>query len=419
VQVLLAGALLLALGVFGALWFTKSKPSPVTMAAEPVAAIEPESSAKVSPVTSSPASADLAAQPQAALPPSPAIAALPKGFVAGSPQAQAWTRTLVTNLTQLDPKLQNATPELSEWWRNQYNLLKNSGPDGASAIREFLARNEDISFAGLPDSVGFSSLRMAMLDALGAIGGQAGIDGLLEALHTTAVPGEIAQLSHHLETLAPSQYRQELLDASRAVLAQAQAGDLKSIDVGSLFQVLAKYGGADAVPNFQAAGETWKSYAAIALGNLPDGAGVPALLELARTSSGQTTVAVWPMVAEHAATSDDARNLLLEAVREGNVPAMAWPDLARALGGHDFHINSPPATLPPNISYNNSHSWSFQQTSEQFIGVVNVARLSVQEINTRIGLIDQVSGFNPPEAARVALAAGRNTLLEELQRRPK
>jgi len=50
----------------------------------------------------------------------------------------------------------------------------------------------------------------------------------------------------------------------------------------------------------ETAGDKWKSYAAIALGNLPDGAGVPALIELARNSSGTTLAAAWPMVAERA-----------------------------------------------------------------------------------------------------------------------
>src|SRR6185503_5188107 len=100
---------------------------------------------------------------------------------AGSPLAVARARTLVTRLTQLDPKLQNVTPELIAAWRGNYDALKNSGADGISAIREFLARNEDISFGGLTgkDSLGFSSLRIAMLDALASIGGQQAIDGLL------------------------------------------------------------------------------------------------------------------------------------------------------------------------------------------------------------------------------------------------
>ena len=419
--VLIAGALLLALGVFVLLRFTKSERPPVAGAAEPTAAVESESSATLSPRTSTPAADDLAARAPAPPPPPKAVRESVPGIVAGSPEALTRTRTLVTNLTQLDPKLQNVTPEVAAWWRRQYEALKNSGPDGIAAIREFMARNEDISFAGLSgkESVGYPSLRLAMLDALASIGGQTGIESLLDVLHTTALPSEIAQLAQHLDTLAPSQYRQELLDSSRAVLAHAQAGELKDYDVGSLFQVLGKYGGADAVASFQTAGGRWQSYAAIALGNLPDGAGVPALLELARNSSGPTSAAAWPMVAERAATSDDARNALVEAVRAGTFPESSWPDLARALGGHEYHIIAPPATMPTDISYNNSFSWHFQETGEQFMAVVNVARLSAQEINTRLTLIDQLNGLNPPDAARAALATGRTALVNELQRRPK
>jgi len=411
VPLIVAGALLLALGVFVLLRFSKGEPPPVSAAAEP------ESNGTVSPMTNTPASADPAARPPATLPRLRAV----RESVVGAPMTLAGARTLVTNLTQLDPKLQNVTPELIAWWRGQFEALKNSGTDGVSAIREFLARNEDVSFDSLTgkESVGYSSLRMAMLDALASIGGQAGIDGLLDVLHTTALPAEIAQLAQHLDTLAPSQYRQELVDSSRAVLAHAQTGDLKDYDVGSLFQVLAKYGGADAVANFQTAGDKWKSYAAIALGNLPDGVGIPALLEVARNSSGPTSAAAWPMVAERAATSDEARNALLDAVRAGTLPESVWPDLARALGGQEYHITAPPATMPANVSYDYSSSWHFPETGEHFIAVVNVASLSAQEINTRLNLIDELYVLNPPDVARVTLANGRKALVSELQRRSK
>ena len=75
--------------------------------------------------------------------------------------------------------------------------------------------------------------------------------------------------------------------------------------------------------------------------------------------------------------------------------------------------------MPANISYDYSFSWSFQQTGEHFMAVVNVASLSAQEINTRLSLIDQLNGLNPPDAARAALATGRSALVNELQRRPK
>src|SRR6185503_17780575 len=67
--VLFAGALLLALGAFVLLRFSKGEPPPVAGAAEPAAAVEPESNATVSPVTNTPAPADLAARPPVTSPP--------------------------------------------------------------------------------------------------------------------------------------------------------------------------------------------------------------------------------------------------------------------------------------------------------------------------------------------------------------
>src|SRR5258706_3744883 len=107
VPLIVAGALLLALGVFVLFRFSKGKPLPVSTAAEP------ESNGTVSPMTSSPVSADPAARPPATLPRLRAV----RESVAGAPMTLAGARTLVTNLTQLDPQLQNVTPELIAWWR--------------------------------------------------------------------------------------------------------------------------------------------------------------------------------------------------------------------------------------------------------------------------------------------------------------
>jgi hypothetical protein len=406
--VIFAVALLLALGVFVLLWFSKGE-RPASSAELPAGA-EQESNSTVSSVTNTPASGDLATRPRKTV-------RERAGNAAGNASGLAGAWTLITNLTQLDPKMQNVTPELIASWRRDYDTLKKSGADGIAAIREFLARNQDISFAELKDSVGYSSLRIAMLDALASIGGQQAIDGLLDVLHTTALPAEIGQLAQNLETLAPSQYRQELLDSSRTLLVNAQSGELKDYDVGSLFQVLTKYGGAEALGNIQTAGGKWKSYAAIALGNLPEDVGVPALIDLARNSSGAASAAAWPMVAERAGTSDQARNALIDAARAGTVPDSAWSDVARVLGGHEYHITAVPATMPPNISFDYSSSWHFPETGEHFMAVVNVGSLTSQEINTRLNLVDQLIGLNPPDAARFALANGRNSLTKELQRR--
>jgi hypothetical protein len=64
-------------------------------------------------------------------------------------------------------------------------------------------------------------------------------------------------------------------------------------------------------------------------------------------------------------------------------------------------------------------SWHFPESGEHFIALANAASLSPQEINTRLSLIDQLNELNPSDAARAALATGRNALVNQLQQRRK
>ena len=334
------------------------------------------------------------------------------------PPPSAYTRQFLTNLLWLDSRQREVTPEMAAWWRGQLAALKKAGPDGVAAIREFLAQNQDLSFDRIPSKAkpGFPSLRTALIDALGDLGGPAAVETALEVLRTTALPAEIGQLAQTLEKLAPDQYHREFLDAARAVLAQAQAGQLPGYDVGSLFQILSQYGGADAAADLKKAGN-WKFYSAIALGNLPDATGLPALIELARDDNPQNALAAWPIVAEFAAKSDQANAALLEAARDGTLAAEAWGRVALALGGYEFHIAAAPATLSADISLRDSHGWHYFGLEQNFSAVINVAALSNAEISARIGLIDQLATLNPPSEAKNSLLSGRERLLNELERR--
>src|SRR5262245_66421064 len=106
--------------------------------------------------------------------------------------------------------------------------------------------------------------------------------GLLDdTLRITADPGEVAMLARHLEELAPGQYRDEALNATRETLAQVAEGKSKT-DVGPLFQVLQTYGDSSVVADLQKAMPNWQHYALMTLAGLPDGQGIPALLQQAQ-----------------------------------------------------------------------------------------------------------------------------------------
>src|SRR5205814_7367270 len=93
-------------------------------------------------------------------------------------------------------------------------------------------------------------------------------------------PGGSAWLAPSLEQQAPGQYGPSAMEAAREALGMATAGKLEGRDVGPLFGLLQQYGGADAISELQGVSSQYRYYAAIALANMPDGAGISALVQM-------------------------------------------------------------------------------------------------------------------------------------------
>ena len=61
--------------------------------------------------------------------------------------------------------------------------------------------------------------------------------------------------------------------------------DEEMVNVGPLFEVLHKYGDDRVVADLQQATGEWRYYPKIALANLPDGAGIPAPVKIAKSDN--------------------------------------------------------------------------------------------------------------------------------------
>jgi len=108
--------------------------------------------------------------------------------------------------------------------------LAQAGSDAVPAIREFLARYEDLDldtswFQGrssrdqLPTDFPLPpSLRFGLFDVLRQIGGTEAEKALSEALGSTGRGVEVAYLSRLLQELSPNKYRDQALNAARALL---------------------------------------------------------------------------------------------------------------------------------------------------------------------------------------------------------
>jgi hypothetical protein len=375
--------------------YTRPKPIHTVNASD---AGEPGATAPDSPTTGQPA-----ARPKAPVAPSTPSPPRP----APSPE----TRGLVSALASLDLKAPLTAETAAAWRENLARLVQNGGA-ALPAIQEFLALNKDVNFESIPGGAGLlgsTSLRMSLLEAMGNISGPEALATSALVLQSTTDPREIALLARNLERQAPEQYRDAALAAARTAMAEATAGRLAGKDIGPLFDVLRTYGGPNAVQDFQqAATGQWKYYATIALAELPDGAGVPALLQLVAEPSGSAGGGRVPAIQALAQLVPDypeARDALLEQAKRSAIPNATWINIAAALIGDRFQIGSASAENNSNL-----RTWHLAYGNQNYYATPTP--LSAEQMQQRLGLIDQFLAVNVNNAfATASLLEAKSRLL--------
>ncbi|HKQ37296.1 MAG TPA: hypothetical protein VJ063_04395 [Verrucomicrobiae bacterium] len=258
------------------------------------------------------------------------------------PQASPETRALVAALTQFKGPI---TPDSAGAWKSNLTQLVQQGRAAVPAIREFLEQNKDIpyDFNQGGNLLGAHSLRLAFLQALEAIGGPEAMQLAVDTLQTTTEPREIAQIARHLEAQAQGQYREAVVNAARESMAMAASGKLGRTDPGPLFNVVAQYGGPEAVADLQKVTSPFRYYSALALAEVPDGGGIAALSQMLRQPSGPpraTHNAALEALAQLAPNYPDARDLILKQAVAGQIPETLWPSIAESLAGAKFYISN-------------------------------------------------------------------------------
>ena len=324
------------------------------------------------------------------------------------------TRALVSALAGLDLTAP-LTAEAAAAWKENLARLVQSGAVSIPAIQEYLALNKDVNFESVVGGVGLlgsTSLRMSLVDALGNIAGPEAIAASAQMLQSTTDPREIALLARNLERQAPEQYREAALAAARTAIAEAGAGRLAGRDIGPLFEVLRTYGGPNAVQDFQqAATGQWKYYATIALADLPDGAGVPALVQIIADGSSSARggrAAAMQALAQLTADYPDARDVLLEQARLSAIPDATWINIAAAIAGDKFQIGHASAETNPNL-----RTWHLAYGNQNYFATA--APLTPEQVQQRLSILDQFLTVNVNSAfARTALQDARSKLLARL-----
>ena len=327
-------------------------------------------------------------------------------------------RQLVATLARID--LTGITPEKAAAWKQTWQQLTEQGSSAVPAIREFLDRQENLNFESIADGatlLGHPTLRLALLAALHRLGGAEATAALAQTLRTTTDPREIAALAHHLEAAAPGQYVPAVLDAARHSLALAAEGKLEGQDTGPLFGVFQHWGGTNVLTDLTNALPQWKYYAGITLANLPDGGGVPALVQLASDPevAKATQGVVLQMLAQIAARYPAARTALVEQARASQIPEPTWVEVASVLGGHSFQIGNPSAdAIPSSPGGGNVKRYHLAFGNQNFYSAQNAVSLPAGEINERLAIVDQLLATTSNAIAGEVLGKARAALLSRL-----
>jgi hypothetical protein len=280
-------------------------------------------------------------------------------------------------------------------------LVKELTDLGAAAIpiiENYLRSGEDMSFRELlgGEKAAYPSLRIALINVL--VYGPPTEEAIrvgLEAVGTSQVPHEIALLAYGLETMAPGQYREVILDRTRVEMGRLMTARGTRPDVVPLFEVLQTYGGSDAIAYIESNAGRLSYYGALALSNLPDGQGIPALIRLASGSEfngkGRGDFALRPL-AQVAVSHADAREALRKFAAENRIPDAAWPSVTAALAGLHLRYGTPVlSTSLPNT----------QWTPDQIRG--------------QITFVDQLLATTESQVARQSLQNARAMLVAKLE----
>jgi hypothetical protein len=373
--------LLIVGGAFAYKMFQSAPPAP---APPPVAASAPvETHPAVRPIMPRAENAETPVAPVAAAP--EAVVTPPPAHVAPPSAPTVDSRQLMSTLTSLDVKGPISAEDAQKWKASLQQLVQ-QGPSSVAAIREYLAQNQDVNFAGVTgaDQLGYPSLRAGLLSALGDIGGPESTAAMLQTLQTSVFPTDIAALAQTLEQQAPGQYQGDILNAVRAQLAMAAQDQLGDANVGPLFQLLAAAAakGTDVSADLTQYGAKWPYYASIELANLPNGAGVSSLIQLAQNSGGQSAAA--QALAQLAPQNTQALNSLLDMAKQGQLSDTQLAQLAPYLGGRENDLG--PTANPGGTSSQGIHIASGNQ---DFSAAEFANSLTPDQVTQRISIIDQ------------------------------
>jgi len=271
--------------------------------------------------------------------PSVAIAPAPAPAIQSVPLTAA---QLIAEMTLIGDGGAAITPAQAAKFRKDLAELVRRGVASVPAIQDFLGQFTDTQYADINGGqrLGYASLRLSLIDALRQVGGPVGEAALVQTLQTTADPTELLALAKDLSQIAPGQYDDLIISGAQQTLEMAAAGQLgTNTAVGAAFRTLQTYNG-DGTPEDAANKNPQQFDSAVQLANLPNGQGLPALVQMAQNSSGGAQTVATEMIAQLAGQNSDALDTLTQMAQNGQISQSAWVQLAPILAGNQYQIDS-------------------------------------------------------------------------------
>ena len=323
---------------------------------------------------------------------------------------------MVARLTHWDAGASLPDAARAVQWAHDLDQLVRQGDAGVAAMAEFLSTGSNSDFGSWGrTNVGFSTPRVAFFDALAKIGTPSAVALLGATLQTTLEPAEIGTALRGLDALVPGQYAEVALDAARQALAVAGRGALPERDLAPAFEILQKYGGAEAAPELEKLSEKYVYYSTMALAALPDNAGLSVLAAMAK-GEGERSFAVrlaaQQMLALLAPAQPEAREALLTAVCSNVIAPSGWKFVGMALEGKRFAyengvLDPPPAGTAPAPSYR-AHILSGNQ---HYVQTTDPAAANPAWRERQLALLDQMLAVAKSEDGVAQLRSLRLALL--------
>jgi len=162
------------------------------------------------------------------------------------------------------------------------------------------------------------------------------------------------------------------------------------------------------------AAKQWNYYATIGLAQLPDGAGIPTLIQMAQGSASARGSAL-EMLAQVSSQYPEARAALLDMARANKIGPNLWAYLTPLLAGDQYYYQDAPlqgslpagSGRPPpgaHVAFGNQH----------FYTAPDLGSLTPEQVSQRRALIDELQGVTSDPAAVKALQAARALLENRL-----